>query len=185
VRARRATDALAAVAVVPPAQRRFTGTIVGSLQALDDCPAFASAIGLLDVSGPLADVLSDVTETFARVFVSNAHDMLSTIVFVHAVTNVVALRSLVPYVPDVAAREAARFAWQASAALWATFSSAPAAVDVEPPPASRETLIDDAIATGDEHAIKMTEACLREWGHRPSPAYLAAAERATRLLRPQ
>lgn len=184
-RARRAADALGAVPVVPPAARRFTGTIVSSLQALEEFAPFAPTIGLLDVTGSVEKVVSDVSETFARVFVANAHDVLTAIVFVHAVTSVAALRSLVPYVPDVAAREAVRWSWQASAALYATFSSAPAAVDVAPPRASNAALVDQAIATRDEHAIKMTEACLREWALRPSPAYLAAAQRASALLRPR
>jgi hypothetical protein len=36
-------------------------------------------------------------------------------------------------------------------------------------------LIDHAVASGDEHAIKFTEACLRENAILPDPAYLAAA----------
>ena len=40
---------------------------------------------------------------------------------------------------------------------------------------SVEDLIDSAVATGDEHAIKFTEACLREHALNPKPVYLAAA----------
>jgi len=39
-----------------------------------------------------------------------------------------------------------------------------------------------AIANGDEHAIKFTEACLREHELTPSPAYLAAARHAIGVL---
>ena len=35
-----------------------------------------------------------------------------------------------------------------------------------------------ALATGDEHAIKFTEACLREHALNPKPVYLAAARAA-------
>ena len=38
-----------------------------------------------------------MSETFARVYLANAHDVLSTIVFIHSVTGVVALRSILPY----------------------------------------------------------------------------------------
>jgi hypothetical protein len=36
-------------------------------------------------------------------------------------------------------------------------------------------LIDRALATRDEHAIKFTEACLREHALNPKPVYLQAA----------
>jgi len=179
----RPRDAIAAVPLVPGAQRRFTGTIVGSLQALDDFPDFRNAIGLLAVDGPVDTLLSELTETFARVFLANAHDTLTAIVFVHALTSAAALRSLLPHLDDTAARDAARYAWQTACALHAAFGKQPPpAGDVPPPRESRDALVDMAIANGDEHAIKFTEACLREHALAPSPAYLAAARRAIDLL---
>ena len=168
---------------MPPAQRKFSGTIVSSLEALDDFPDFAHVIGLLDVTPEPAPVLSDMSETFARVYLANAHDFLSAIVFIHGVTSTAALRSILPYLPDATARDATRYAWQAGCALYSAFGKSPApAGEIEPPRESRETLIDMAIANGDEHAIKFTEACLREHEHTPSPAYLAAARHAIGVL---
>ena len=43
--------------------------------------------------------------------------------------------------------------------------------------------IDRAVATGDEHAIKFTEACVREDALNPEPVYLMAARHATDYLR--
>ena len=180
-----AREAITHVPIVPPAERVFTGTIVSSLAGLDAFPRFADVIDLLDVSAEPTSVLSDITETFARVFLANAHDTLTAIVFVHAVTSASALRSLVPYVPVDVARAATRYAWQASCGLYATFGSAPAATDpIATPRESSDTLADMAIAHGDDHAIKFTEACLREHALVPSPAYPAAARRALDLLVP-
>ena len=53
---------------------------------------------------------------------------------------------------------------------------------VEPPRESRDTLIDMAVANGDEHVIKFTEACLREYDRNPLPAYLAAARHSSAIL---
>jgi len=39
-----------------------------------------------------------------------------------------------------------------------------------------DALIERAVATGDEHAFKFTDACLGEWRLRRNPVYLAAAE---------
>jgi hypothetical protein len=109
--------------------------------------------------------------------------VLTAIVFVHGVTSAAALRSLVPHLDPAAAREAIRYAWQAGAALYATFGSAPAvAGEIEPPRETAIELVEHAIAHGDEHAIKLTEACLGEHARRASPAYLAAARRALALI---
>lgn len=178
-----AADALGSVVVVPASQRVFAGTIVSSLEALDGHAPFADAIGLLAVDDDPAVTLSDLSETFARVVLGNARDFLSTIVFVHAVTDVTAVRALLPVLPPDVARAATRYAWQTSAALWAAFATAPAvAGDVEPPTESAQTLVDMAVANGDDHAIKFTEACLREHARRPSPVYLTAIRRALKLL---
>jgi hypothetical protein len=181
----RPQDAIARVPVVPPAARRFAGTITSSLVALDDFPPFAPVIDLLDVTGDPGELLSDLTETFVRAYLANAHDFLSAIVFVHGVTGVSAVRSLLPSLPDATARDAIRHAWQGSCALYSAFAiTSDLTHDVEPPSEDPAALIDLAIANGDDHAIKFTEACLREHALRQSPAYLAAARHAIRTLVP-
>jgi hypothetical protein len=176
--------AIGKVAVVPPEERKFTGTITGSLERLDAFPAFAPVIGFADLSGEPAATIAELTDTFARVYLANARDTLSTIVFIHGVTSTTALRSLLPHLQAETARNAMRYAWQAGCALYAAFGRQPVpAHEIEPPRESRETLIDMAIANGDEHAIKFTEACLREYTLSPSPAYLAAARHALDVLK--
>lgn len=180
----RPSEAILAVALVPPEQRQFTGTIVSSLERLDKFPAFASVIGLADLNGDPSPVLSSLTETFARVYLANARDVLSTIVFIHGVTGAVALRSLAPHLHEQTVREALRYAWQAGCGLYAAFGHRPTPEqEIEPPKESRETLIDMAVASGDEHAIKFTEACLREHALNPSPVYLSAARHALEMLK--
>jgi hypothetical protein len=177
-------EAITRVPVVPPAGRRFTGTIVSSLEALDAFPPFASAIALADLDGDPAARISDLTETFARVYLANARDPLHAIVFVHGVTSVASLRSLAPALAPATTRQALCYAWQAACGLYSAFGDAPApAAPVEPPRESREALIDRAVASGDDHAIKFTEACLREHAERPSAVYLAAARHALDAMR--
>lgn len=163
--------------------RKFSGTIVSSLEALEEFSDFAPVIGLLDVKRDPAQVISDMTETFTRVYLTNAQDVLSTIVFIHSVTGVAALRSLPSYLPETTTHELLRYAWQGSCALYSAFGqSAPRMEEIEPPHESRDTLIDMAVANGDEHVIKFTEACLREYDLNPSPAYLAAARHVRNIL---
>ncbi len=168
--------ALAAVPVVPSEKRRFTGTIVSSLEALAEFPEFAPVIDSIDPSSSPSRALSDVSEAFARAYLANAHDVLTTIVFLHAITGAAAIRLLLPLLDTSAAEEAVRYGWQAGCALYAAFAiRSPVEGDVEPPPEDPRTLADLAVAHGDEHAIKLTEACLREHERLPSSTYLAAA----------
>lgn len=176
-------DAITKVAVVPPAQRQFSGTIVGSLWALNEFPEFAPVIGLIDVSGDPSRLIAELAEVFARVYLANTHDILTAIVFIHGVTSVAALGSILPYLDDATARAALRFAWQTGCGLYAAFGSRPTPAGViEPPREDGDTLVDMAIAHGDEHTIKFTEACLRYHALQPSPAYLAAARNALDTL---
>lgn len=177
--------AVAAVHRVPPPRRRFDGTIVGALAALDDWPPFAGVRDLLDVARPPQAVVGELTETFARVYLANARDALHAIVFVHGVTSVAALRPILPHLDEADARDLVAWSWQAAAALYATFGHAlPAGGEPSAPGVPADTLIDRAVANGDDHAIKLTAACLGEHGRRPSPAYLAAAWHAVSVLGP-
>ena len=177
----RARAAVLHLTPIPVARQKRGGGINTALGVLADEPAFAGAIDLLDVSGD--GVLSDLTETFARVFLTNAVDGMGLITFIHGVTGAAALRSLLPLLDKDAAREALRRLWQADAALYVALGTAPPLTgDVPAPPEFREVLIDRAVATHDEHAIKFTEALLREYAIRPLPVYLAAAARAIDAL---
>jgi hypothetical protein len=176
-----AQAAIARVQRVPREKQRRAGSITSALEVLG--PDFAPAISFLDVRRDPGDVLSDLTETFARVYLANAVDGMGVITFVHAVTGPVALRSLMPVLPEETTRRTLRYLWQTAAALYAALGVAPpAADDAVTHKWDEATLVDRAIATADEHAIKFTEALLREHAIRPSPAYLAAAEHAIQAL---
>jgi hypothetical protein len=169
-------DAMARVPIVPPERRRFAGSITSSLAVLAEVPEFGAVLDAVDVSGPPAATISRLTETFARTSLANTHDVLTAIVFIHGVTGTTAIRALLPYLDDDTARGLVRYAWQAGAALYATFARRPFAVEpIDPPRESADALVHLAVDHGDEHAIKFTEACLREHRLAPSPAYLAAA----------
>jgi hypothetical protein len=176
-----AREAVLRLSRIPVEKQKRGGAITSALDVLAEERTFAAAIEMLDVSGDA--VLSDLTETFAHVFLSNAVDNMGLITFIHGVTGAVALRSLLPLLEDEAAREALRRVWQADAALYVALGVAPPlSGEVAAPDETREALIDRAVATHDEHAIKFTEALLREYAIRPRPVYLAAAARAIDAL---
>jgi hypothetical protein len=173
-------EALATLPLQPVAERRFRGSIVSALEGLDGFAPFEPVIDWID---PETQGLSALTQAFARVYWSNAKDPLTSIVFVHGVTSAAALRSLVAELEPHTAREVLRYGWQAGAALYAS-------VGTEPPftgelPAgdlAAEVLITAAIAHGDDHVIKFSEACLREYALLPDPVFLHAARHALGAL---
>jgi len=176
-------DIEAAVAGLPiPAGPVADGFITDRIRTtLAGEPRFPAAVAALR---PPADVPADLLElgtTFARVFV--VYGRRQPIGFLHAVTAPVAARSVLGLLPAEVARPTYDRLWQVAAALYAAH-----AADAEPeplpaagPPAP-EALADLAVASGDVHAIKLTEACLRLYAESPDPVLLHAAARGCELL---
>ena len=160
-----------------------TGAITEQIKGLENHPEFASAIDQADASGDLSRFISDLTETFAGIYLASPKNLIA---FVHTVTGPSALRMLAPYLEEADARLAARYAWQTCAAVYAWYSTVPpqenAALEV--PAEDREELIDRAVAAGGAHSIKFTEACLREYALNPNPVYLVAARDAAERVGP-
>ena len=176
-------QAITRVAVVPSAQRNYAGNITASLATLDDLPEFAPSIGLIDTGGDLAPLVAEITEVFAGVYLANAHDIRSTIAFIHGVTSPAALGNIAPQLSDRTARAALRYAWQSGCALYACFGGGTAtAEDIEPHEADEDELVDRAIAHGDEHVIKFTEACLQRRAISRSPVYFAAIDHVLGMI---
>ena len=179
-------EAIGRVPIQPVGERGFRGSIVSALDGLTSFFAFAPVIDAIALAEPLARTISSLTHAFARAYLANARDPLLAIVFVHGITSTAALRVLVPHLAAEEARELVRFAWQAGAALQASFGHAPWTEPVlEAPRAGREELVELAVASGDDHAIKCTEACLGEHARSGSPVYLAAARHAIGMLGPR
>jgi hypothetical protein len=180
------SQAIARVQLIPPGIHRGNfGALTDAIAQLDSFPPFVETLDAVDPGGDPSAFLSDLTATFARVFLANARDTYTTIAFVHAVTGPSALRPFLPYLRDGTTHAALAYAWQSAAAMYATFGTQ---ADLsrgyrgEVKAGGEDELIDRAIACGDEHAIKFTEVCLREHALNPDPAFFAAADHAIHML---
>jgi len=178
------SEAIARVQIIPLETRRGNfGALTDALAQLDSFPPFSDTLDAVDTTCDPSAFLSDLIATFARVFLANAHDTYTTIAFVHAVTGPSALRPILPFLGERTGHAALAYAWQTAAAMYATFGTRAElshfdAVKV----GNHDELIERAIECGDEHAIKFTEVCLREYALNPDPAFLAAAGHAIRML---
>ncbi len=147
------------------------------IKGMEDHAEFVSAIDLADAGGDLSQFISNLTETFAGIYLASSKNLIA---FVHTVTTPSALRMLAPYLEEDDARQAVRYAWQACAAVYSWYSTVRAqdSSGLKNPAEGQDELIDRAVAAGGAYSIKFTDACLREYSLNPNPVYLLAARDA-------
>jgi hypothetical protein len=176
-------DLQAAVAGLPvPAEPVPGWLITDRIRAgLAGEPGFPAAVAALRPPDDVGTGLLELGTTFARVFV--VYGRSQPIGFLHAVTAPVAARSALELLPADLGRPTYDRLWQVAAALYSVHATGaePEPVPAVDPPAP-DVLADRAVATGDEHAIKLTEACLRLYAESPDPVLLHAAARGCELL---
>jgi questin oxidase-like protein len=181
--------ALAAIPVVPPDRRR-PGSITVALSGLADVSAFAPAVAAVDLGGDRAARLAELGELFARLYLANARDVPSVIAFIHGVTSLAAIGHIVPHVADETAHSLIWYGWQAGCGLFACYGrpggDAAGVTDWAPRDETADSLPDSlterALANGDEHVIKFTEACLARHRIAPSPVYPAAIDHVLHMI---
>ncbi|HEY6537794.1 MAG TPA: hypothetical protein VI138_01990 [Candidatus Dormibacteraeota bacterium] len=150
------------------------GLISEAMLTVAGRPRFGAMVSSLRPDSDVPLAFSRLTEVGARAYLANADH--APIGLVHAVTAPAAVRGMLWLLPEADQHMAFAYAWQAVAALLA--GQAPAGLA----PCERlgasagvPAVVEQAVASGDAHAIKLTEACLREDALAPAPAYLVAA----------
>jgi hypothetical protein len=176
------SEAIAGVARVPDDRQVHSGNITDRLAPLSDFAAFRGVADMVDASGDASGFLSDLTVTFARIYLEQTQTGMGVITFIHGVTGPSAVRLLLPHVPAPVQVSLLRYAWQAAAGFYAALGLPPVPPKASASEPAVSDLVDRAVASGDEHAIKFTEACLREHALLPRPVFLEAARDATARL---
>lgn len=172
-----------AIANVPlvPEERRRRGSIMDQLRALDDFPPFAGSVNLIDTSGDPEQVISVLTETLADVYLKNVSSR-NHLLLLHALTAAAGIRSLLPYLSPPTIRKTLIYGWQTAAGLYAIGATGVLNRPAAKGEVKRDYLIDRSVELNEEHAIKFTEACLREYSLNPKGIYLQAADDSLRRL---
>ena len=109
------------------------------------------------------------------------------IAFCHAVTAPAAIRMILPALPADQHRSTVAAAWQLAAAIIAAYASPPELYDVtevDEPAKSPAELAEAAIEHGDDHVLKLTEACLRQFQITGDPTLLVSADRFRQRIDP-
>ncbi|MFD1610579.1 questin oxidase family protein [Sphingomonas tabacisoli] len=152
-----AETALSRLPFLPADRRRNGGSIVAALQALDEHPPFARAFHWPAIEDAEASA-RELADLFARIFLANVDSPLHAIVFTHAITGTAAVMHLLPLVREAEGGALVRHVWHAGCGLYAAYGTRPPAS--APEGSLPRDLIDRAVANGDDHVIKLTEAVL-------------------------
>ncbi len=168
---------------LPDEERLMKGLIYEKVGRLNGFRPFEQVINLTEPPDEFTPFCVDLLEAFVRVYLANANTWGSVITFIHGVTGPGAVYLMATcLLPDIS-RIALRYAWQASAALYAAIGREIDRAAYDAYDERVEDLISRAVETGDEHAMKFTEVCLRAYRIDPRPIFLAAARHAVDHLK--
>ena len=147
----------------------------------DIADEFEQAVASLGWAGGPVALLDDLAGGGARAYLRNA-DGGSPIGLLHAITAPLACEMVLPWLAAEDRAAALGYVWQAVAALHVAYDVDRKGPLPESSPPSGEELVERALASGDEHAIKLTEAAIRNHARTGDPAVLlAAADSSARL----
>jgi hypothetical protein len=142
---------------------------------------FEQAVASLGWSGGPVGLLDALASGGARAYLRNA-DGGGAIGLLHAVTAPLACELVLPWLAVEDRDAALGYVWQAVAALHVAYDIDRQSEVASAATLSAEALVDRALASGDEHAIKLTEAALRSFARSGDSVLLsAAADAGTRL----
>jgi len=143
------------------------------VRVLAKYPDFSEAVNRFGTRETVDASLSRLVEAGARLYCANAST--HPLVFIHAITGPAAVRLLLTQMPVALHESAFAYCWQAIAAWVAAYGGDPPGAPDDSAPRSESEVIERALSTRDHHAIKLAEACLREYRLNPQPVFLKAA----------
>ncbi len=147
----------------------------------DIADEFEQAVASLGWAGDALELLDQLAGGGALAYLRNADDG-GAFGLLHAVTSPLACELVLPWLAEEDRDAALGYVWQAAAALHVAYDIdrlAPTPTDTPPP---TDVLVERAVASGDEHAIKLTEAALRSFGRTGDTVVLLAAADACERL---
>ncbi|MEI6666373.1 MAG: hypothetical protein WCL53_09535 [Chloroflexota bacterium] len=165
-----------ALAALPMGVVRPERNIMETLARVGGTEQFRLSAGLVSTELDADAFIDDITVGFAHAYLTNVRAGASPIPFIHGVTGPRAVRILVSYVPTDVGRELMRWTWLAAAAIYEGYAEQSFAIGSDAERAvDFDDLIEQAVSTNDEHAIKFTEACLDQYAQTKRFVFLEAA----------
>jgi hypothetical protein len=156
----------------------------GTFAHIDELEGFPEAIEALGPPSAGSDPLGALSAQFCNVILANP--AVFAVPLVHTATPVAAVRTLLPFLPAVSLNDLYTHLWQVGAAITVSFTppGGARAPDRDSDPPNPDELRARAVAHQDPHALKFSEACVREHALNPDPVYLLAARHVLGQLKP-
>jgi hypothetical protein len=147
--------------------------IGGRLASLGTLDALPAALDRWDAPPDPAAALDELISAAARVLIARED---APIAYCHAVTAPAAVRMILPSIPAHQLDATVAACWQVVGSIVAAFAAPPdpPARDRFDPPVAAD-VASSALEHGDEHVMKLAEACLRQFAVSGDPALLVAA----------
>jgi len=174
------SNAVEMIPVLPPDKFVHRGNIMEMLRNLNDFSAFADVTNFIEIEGEAKILLSSLTQEFVKVYLEKVNGR-NLIILIHIITALASVRSLIPVISKGTSQELLFFGWQAAAGLSSISGDNKNQISVDQK-VNKKDLIEKAVLSNEVHAIKFTEACLREYKLNPKPVYLLAAKDAVDRL---
>jgi len=152
---------------------------------MPDMVGWPDVVSRLASPEDIQEGLSDLTASFAQVQL--AHPDIFPIPLVHTVTAPAAIRVMLEHLPEELHAPTFLAMWQLCAAMLTTFAQAiPEELEVATaqPSLTQQELVERAVAHGEQHVLKLTEAALREYAVRPDARYFLVAEQLMEKVPP-
>jgi hypothetical protein len=167
------TEALADLPYLPedvPQDFLITAQVAHVAEVADE---FEQAVASLGFAGSGLELIDALAAGGARAYLRNAAEG-HAIALLHTITAPLALELLLPWLAAEDHDAALAYAWQAVASIHVAYAidRHPPVLDGEPP--SADDLVERALRSGDEHALKLTEAALRSHARSGDPHLLWA-----------
>ena len=180
-------DAVEAVARLPRLDPDIPSTgpgISGRLASLIRLRELPDALDTFGMRAAPSAALDELIAAAAMLVVERDD---APIAFCHAVTAPAAVQLVLPHLPLELHRPSVAASWQIVAAIVASYAwprgKDRPRTDHDEAPVPGE-LVPKAVAHGDEHVIKLTEATIRQFARTDDPVLLVAAERFRHRIQP-
>ena len=123
-----------------------------------------------------------MAQSAANVFLHNARSPLGAIVFTHAITGVSAASHMLPLLAHEKQRQLLFAAFNAICALHAVYATKPLIIQQRTSKSSVHELVQQAVNHGDDHVIKLTDACIGFFDLTGHENFLTAADLGASLI---
>lgn len=175
------TDAINKIPVIPSDKVIQRGNIVQRLRNLHNFKEFAEVTNYIEIKGDTEKLISKLTEAFSVAYLERVNQR-NFIRLIHIITSLASIRTLLPILSKKTTEKILFYGWQGGAGLISiSGNQINENLDLNQK-LNQKDLIKKAVESNEVHAIKFTEACLREYKLNPKSSYLLAAKDAVDRL---